>query len=64
MEKVNLCIAKIGQPDLENGMRTCRAPVVWANAGDLVRGEPVTYTGWRHAEAGPFDHGGVPESWL
>lgn len=62
--KVETCIAKVGQPDIENGMRTCRRPCFYAVAGDIVNGQPAIYTGWRHVYDEDLDHGAVNESWV
>lgn len=62
MAKVETCVAKIGKPDLRNGMLTCGMPVTYVCAGEVMNGEPAPYTGWRHVYDGEYDHLGVPES--
>lgn len=60
---VETCIAKIGRPDLRNGMRVCGKPTFYAAAGDIVDGRRVPYTGWTHVyPEHDADHGAVPES--
>jgi hypothetical protein len=62
MGTVKTCIAKVGEPNLTEGMEVCGRPAFFANAGDIIDGRPAMYTGWRHVydEAG---HHAVPEGW-
>lgn len=61
---VQRCIAKIGEPDIINGMRTCGKPCTYVVAGQIVNGEPAVTTGWRHVYDDDYDHGAVNESWI
>lgn len=56
----DVCAAKLGRPDVTNGMRVCRLPVVYLTAGE--RGN--TFTGWYHESGDVSDHHAVPESWV
>lgn len=61
--RVETCIVKIGQPDVRNGMLTCGRPAFYAEAGQIVDGESVPYTGWTHVyPEHNADHGAVPAS--
>jgi hypothetical protein len=59
------CIAKIGQPDLSNGMQTCTGRAQWLNAGDQRADGTIAHcTGWTHTDpALNASHGAVPKGW-
>ncbi len=59
--KTQKCIAKIGQPDVRNGMDVCGAETHWKNAGE----DGARYTGWYHVDDNiNRDHGAVPASMI
>lgn len=63
-ESIQTCVAKVGEPDIERGMRTCGRPVFYAVTGQIVDGEPAAYSGWRHVYADDYDHGAVNAGWI
>lgn len=58
MGETGVCIAKIGEPNEREGMKTCGVPVEYRAASDIVN-----YSGWYHVGPSTYDHHAVPKGW-
>ncbi len=63
MEK-DICAAKIGEPNLTQGMRLCGQECEYVSAEQVHRHDGSTYSGWYHTDESITDHHAVPKRWV
>ena len=61
MSDKDICVAKIGTPDVARGMKTCGLECEYLTAEQTERRGWGRFSGWYHSERVNTDHHAVPK---
>ena len=64
-QRIEKCVAKLGEPDIKRGMRVCGEPCEYQSAMGFDGAGNRMFSGWYHVDRSlTADHHAVPESMI